>query len=31
MITPNRKDMGTVIGFGGFKDELISIIAKGND
>jgi hypothetical protein len=31
MITPYRKDMGAVIGFRRFKDELISIIAKGKD
>jgi len=31
MIPPNGKDMGAVIGFGGFKDKLISIIAKGKD
>jgi len=31
MITPNSKDMGALIGFGGFNDELISVIAKGKN
>lgn len=31
VIPPDRKDIGTVVGLGRFKNELISIIAKGKD
>jgi hypothetical protein len=31
MITPDGKDMRTVVGFSGFKDKLIGIITKGKD
>jgi len=31
VISPHRKDMGAVIGFGCFKNDLIGNISKGKD